>query len=306
MSPIMPVTPANSTVWRIIHFPLTLLVIAVVAIIAAVLLSSGISHAIPHAGNDWLALLVSVLVALVFVAMYAAFVRLIERRPRIDEFAPRGWAGELGGGLLTGAVLFSAVVAVIALGGGYHIVGTRSVAVLVPVLALAIVSGVTEEIVFRGLFFRLIERWLGTWIALAASAAFFGLGHIANPHSSWLAATAIALEAGIMLAGIYLITRRLWAAIGVHAAWNFVQGGIFGIPVSGGAVDGVLRPRISGSDLLTGGAFGAEASLPAIIVATAFGILVVVIAHRRGRFVAPFWLRNDKRPAAGAPGEAFG
>ena len=78
----------------------------------------------------------------------------------------------------------------------------------------------------------------------------------------------------------------------MHAAGNFAQGGIYGIPVSGGAMDGVLVPHISGPDLLTGGAFGAEASLPAIVVATAFGVVVLMVAWRRGGFVAPFWMRR--------------
>jgi membrane protease YdiL (CAAX protease family) len=101
-----------------------------------------------------------------------------------------------------------------------------------------------------------------------------------------------------MLAAIYMITRRLWAAIGLHAAWNFTQGGIYGIPVSGGAMDGVLRPDIRGSDLLTGGAFGAEASLPAIVVATAFGLAVIYVAWRRGQFIAPSWVRRSQGAAA--------
>src|SRR3546814_4514721 len=85
----------------------------------------------------------------------------------------------------------------------------------------------------RGVIFRLIERWLGSWIALAISAALFGAGHLANPNASWFAAVCIALEAGIMLGAIYMVTRRLWAAVGIHAAWNFTQGGIYGIAISG-------------------------------------------------------------------------
>jgi membrane protease YdiL (CAAX protease family) len=144
----------------------------------------------------------------------------------------------------------------------------------------------------RGVFFRLIESWLGSWIALILSAAVFGALHLGNPNASLLAGSAIALEAGVMLAALYMLTRRLWAAIGLHAAWNFSQGGIYGIPVSGFKQDGILIPRISGSDLLTGGSFGAEASLPAIIVCTAFGIALLVLAYRRDRFVKPFWLRK--------------
>jgi membrane protease YdiL (CAAX protease family) len=89
-----------------------------------------------------------------------------------------------------------------------------------------------------------------------------------------------------------MITRRLWAVIGLHAAWNLAQGGLYGIPVSGENMDGVLRPDIRGSDPLTGGAFGAEASLPAIVVATAFGLMLLYVAWRRGRFMAPLWVRR--------------
>lgn len=63
-------------------------------------------------------------------------------------------------------------------------------------------------------------------------------------------------------------------------------------------MDGVLRPRITGSDLPTGGPFGAEASLPAMVAATAFGLALLLAAHRRGRFVEPFWRRRQAQPAA--------
>ena len=292
MEPIKPVTPPSSLVWRIVHFPLVLLVVGIAVMIGAGMTATLVSRAIPHADNDWLAVLVAILVAVIFIAFYCAFVRLVERRPVVAEFALNGWAKELGAGLLSGLLFFSIVVGIIAALGGYRVIGQHPASVLLPVLAISITSGVTEEIMLRGVFFRLVESWLGSWIALVLSAALFGALHLGNPNASLLAGSAIALEAGIMLAALYMLTRRLWAAIGLHAAWNFSQGGIYGIAVSGFKQDGLLIPRISGSDLLTGGSFGAEASLPAIIVCTAFGVALLVLAHRRGRFVQPFWLRK--------------
>lgn len=293
-----PDTPANSLVWRFIHFPPVLLSIGMVFIAAAGFLSSLIARAVQGGGNALLAIPLAMLVAALFATAYVAFVRLIERRPA-SEFGLKGWAAELGAGLMIGLILFSAVVAIIAALGGYRVIGTNSAGVLVPALAISITSGVTEEIVFRGLFFRLVESWLGSWIALILSAALFGALHLGNPNATLLAGSAITLEAGIMLAALYMVTRRLWAVIGLHAAWNFAQGGIFGIPVSGFATDGVLRPRIVGGDLLTGGGFGAEASLPAVILCTGFGIALLVVARRRGRFVAPFWSRRGDVQRAG-------
>jgi membrane protease YdiL (CAAX protease family) len=292
MEPIKPVTPPNSLIWRIVHFPLVLLLIGIAFMVGAGMTSTLVSRAIPHARNDWVAVGVAVIVAAIFVVFYCAFARLVERRPTVAEFALNGWARELGAGLLGGFLLFSVVVGIIAALGGYQVIGQNPVAVLLPVLAISITSGVTEEIMLRGIFFRLVESWLGSWIALILSAALFGALHLGNPNASLLAGSAIALEAGVMLAALYMLTRRLWAAIGLHAAWNFSQGGVYGIAVSGFKQDGLLIPRMSGSDLLTGGSFGAEASLPAVIVCTALGIALIVLAHRRGRIVQPFWARK--------------
>lgn len=287
----------EGTFLRIIRYPATLLVLAICAAFVAGMLTTLVNSAIGPNKGDVARLGVAVIAAAIFVAVYAAFCRFVEGRP-VREFALKGAAAELGAGLGIGLVLFSSVVAVIALFGGYRVIGYHDASVLIPVLGISIVSGFTEEIMLRGWFFRLAEKWLGSWAALALSAALFGAAHLGNPNATLLAAVAIMLEAGIMLAAIYMITRRLWAAIGLHAAWNFAQGGIYGIPVSGGAMDGILRPEIRGSELLTGGAFGAEASLPAMVIATAFGIVLLIIAYRRGRFMAPLWVRNRQGVAA--------
>jgi uncharacterized protein len=228
-------------------------------------------------------------VALVFV--YWLFVRFIERKPFTD-FALPGAVKEAGLGLLIGALLFSTIVGVIALFGSYAVTGTNDPSVLIPVFAMSLSAGVGEEIMLRGVFFRYAEDWLGSWAALALSAALFGALHLGNDNASPLAAFAIAIEAGVMLAAIYMITRRLWAAVGLHFAWNFVQGGIYDIAVSGLDTDAVLEAKMSGSELITGGAFGAEASLPAMVLATAAGVAMLVVAHRNGQFIAPRWVRR--------------
>jgi membrane protease YdiL (CAAX protease family) len=221
---------------------------------------------------------------------YRAYVKLIERRRGI-EFGARGALRELGSGLVIGAALFSATIGVLAALGLYTVQGWRDPVVLIAPLAVSVGAGVVEELLFRGVIFRIIEASLGTWIALVISAALFGLVHLGNPNASWLAAAAISLEAGIMLAAAYVLTRRLWLPIGIHAAWNFTQGGIFSVAVSGGKTDGLLVANLNGPSWLTGGEFGAEASVVAMFWCTALGVWLLVLAARRGQFVAPFWKR---------------
>lgn len=281
---------------RIIAHPGMRLLIAFFFTAAAAIASHFATLALPTDGDSPLHIVKGAVAAAMFVIAYIGFNHLIERR-RAIEIEPRGALAELGLGLFIGVALFSAIVGLIAAGGGYRVIGTHPFSVLYPATGVAIVSGFSEEIIFRGFFFRIVEEWLGSWAALALSALLFGAAHLGNPGATLLAGSAIAIEAGVMLAALYMVTRRLWPVIGLHAAWNFTQGGIFGIAVSGTSVDGVLRPRIAGPELLTGGAFGAEASIPAIIVGGAFGIAMLVLAHRRGRFIAPSWVRRRQGAA---------
>jgi len=285
-----------SLIRRLIRTPIVTLPIAAAFMAMASYIGTTLAGAVGAERSGTGAIIGAGIVALAFVIAYATFTRLIERRP-VNEFGLRGWYLELGAGLLIGAALMAAVVAVMAAGGAYRIIGTRPFEAVYPAIGIAIVSGVTEEIMLRGLFFRIVEQWLGSWIALILSAALFGALHLGNPDATLLAGAAIAIEAGVMLAALFMVTRRLWAVIGLHAAWNFTQGGIFGISVSGFEMDGLLRPAIAGPEWLTGGEFGAEASLPAVIVCTGFGVATLLVARRRGCFVKPFWAGAADQPA---------
>jgi membrane protease YdiL (CAAX protease family) len=140
-------------------------------------------------------------------------------------------------GLLTGIgvgmLLFASVIAVLSLLGVAHLAVAADYEGANEALALALVSGVVEEIVVRGVIFRNLEAFLGTWIAMALSAALFGWLHASNPHATLASSVAIGLQAGVLLAAAYVATRSLWTPIGIHFAWNFTQGGVFGVPISG-------------------------------------------------------------------------
>jgi hypothetical protein len=149
--------------------------------------------------------------------------------------------------------------------------------------------GVLEELVMRGIVFRIVEQSLGSWLALTISAAIFGLLHLVNPGTTLLNAGSVMIEAGVMLAAAYMVTRRLWLCIGIHAAWNFAEGGIFSGAVSGSGSQGLLQAKLTGPIWLTGGPFGVEGSVVALAICAAAGILLVAEAVRRGGIVKPFW-----------------
>jgi hypothetical protein len=226
-------------------------------------------------------------------------IRRLGEEPRDDLAAPHALR-DLGIGFGGGFVLFSLIVGIAAVADVYNIVGEGSTAtLLMTVVTVAVVPGIIEEILFRGILFRFLEQFGGSWFALFLTSALFGLSHIVNPNASTFSSFAIAVEAGVLLGGAYMLTRSLWAPIGLHAAWNFTQGYIYDVPVSGIDQQGMVEARLSGPELLSGGAFGLEASLIALVCATLAGIWLVLRAVRAGRLVRPWWVRRRLAAMAG-------
>jgi uncharacterized protein len=286
---------------RIAAHPLFLLIIGFVVIVLSAIAAGAVGSVVTEAMGKTGAeeLLLGIIAAVFSVLAYLAFGRWIERR-KVDDLAVAGAFSEWAFGAAVGVGAMALTIGVIALFGGYHVIGRNGVAVLLPIAGIAFQSGFFEEILLRGIVFRLMEKWLGSWVALGFSALLFGALHLANPNASWIAAFAIAIEAGILLGAIYMLTRRLWAAIGLHMAWNFTQGGIFGVAVSGFETPGLLKPVMEGPELVTGGLFGAEASLPAMLICTGIGLYFLYRAYHKGSFVAPSWHRfkTGDEPAA--------
>jgi len=242
-------------------------------------------------GNAFISVLAALVAAAVSLLAYAGFVRGLERRP-VSELSLPGAGREFLAGVGLGALLFSVTIGVVALFGAYQVTGTNAWTVILPALAISITSGVMEELLFRGILFRIIEEGLGSLLALILSGLIFGLLHLTNPNASLVAGLAIAIEAGILLAAVYMLTRRLWLAIGLHLAWNLTQGGVYGVAVSGNEMKGLLESRLTGPEWLSGGAFGAEASVVAVVVCLAASALVLGRVRQRGGWVAPFWARR--------------
>ena len=152
----------------------------------------------------------------------------------------------------------------------------------------------TEEIIIRGVLFRIVEEGAGTWIALIISAAVFGLLHFGNDNATVIGVLSISATAGLLLAGVYILTRRLWLAIGIHLAVNWTQAAIFGLPVSGKEKEGVLQGFLEGPELLTGGEFGLEASLLMLGAGSICAFFVLRSAYQNGSFMAPLWSEKRK------------
>lgn len=282
----------RSSLRRVVDYPLVALLIAVGLFILAAGTGQNLGTSIPlqsAAAKMW------VRNAAIFATVLLTYKLAIARlgaTPRDDLTARRSLV-YLAAGLLIGMLLMAAAVGAAAVADVYNLVGEGDSSDLTHALiTAAIMPAFMEEMLFRGILFRWLEEFAGSWAALVITSALFGLIHIYNPGATWFSSFAIALEAGLMLGGAYMLTRSLWLPMGIHAAWNFAQGEVFGVPVSGTAVHGLLKSRLSGPPILSGAGFGLEATVFALVIATAAGVCFVWLAVRRDRVVQPLWVRS--------------
>ena len=287
------VADAGKPLWRrIFDYPLVAMLVAIAIVLLVSGLAAFLAERAPEAAGFTANMRFGVIGAVFLVTAYELVIRHLGERKHDDYRDPHAMRHLLLG-LGAGLGVFSIAVALAAALGVYTITGKGDFSGLAAaVISAALFPAISEELVFRGIMFRWLEEWGGSWVALVLTSALFGAGHLANPHASWIAAAGIALEAGVMLGAAYMLTRSLWLPMGIHAAWNFAQGEVYDIPVSGTPVHGIVQANLSGAPLLTGAGFGLEASLTAIIPATLFGIWLLWLAIRKGELIAPRWVRR--------------
>ena len=210
----------------------------------------------------------------ILLGMYAIFVRLLEGHWPTDlklrGLIPHTLLGQLIGFIYMVLVVGTIIAANCATMSWNDFSGKEQFNMFMLFLAVA----VGEELICRGVIFRLIdERW-NTWVALVVSALLFGFSHISNDNATWWSSLAISIEAGLLLGAAYKWSGTLWVPIGIHWTWNYVQGNVFGFAVSGqNAGNTIFTTTTQGPDIITGGAFGPEAS----IIAVVFGALITIV-----------------------------
>ncbi|HKB68943.1 MAG TPA: type II CAAX endopeptidase family protein [Pyrinomonadaceae bacterium] len=272
--------------WRLLIFVLILVVLTLLfgAVTKAVFIvavrfvpSSGLAHYL----ENFIFRLIFLLVALL-----AGFIctRFLEGLPwrALGLWLHARWARDFLFGSVIGIVSLALATAIATAGGGLSFTISPRV-MLVKVLQTLVFSGLlfilaalAEEALFRGYPLQTLTRaGLVTFGILITSIAFAAV-HMENPNFTTGLPILNLLLAGVWLAVAYLRTRSLWFPLGVHWAWNWALGSLFGLPVSG-ISDLAPHPLLRGTDLgpawLTGGSYGIEGGLACtitLVVSTIF------------------------------------
>ncbi len=232
-----------------------------------------------------LALPVSVGVVFAVLAAYRRLTKVAEQRQDVPELPRAGMWSQLRRGAMVGSGLFVLLMLMILMFGGWEGLSWGSIWGCLGTAGLTASVAITEEVLFRGILFRLMEQRTGTVVALVVSSLIFGFTHIINVNATLWGALSIALTGGLLTTSLYVLTRSLWLPIGLHFAWDFTHAGIFGVAMSGSdaAPHGLLQTTLSGPTVLTGGVFGPEASLIALLICVVPTFVLLRRAARTGR-----------------------
>ena len=236
--------------------------------------------------QDLLSLLIT-LFSFAFISLLIFFrVKVIEKRSLSSiGFNKNNWLKKYSLGFLIGLVMMSIIVLILLLFGYITVeknpiqpVGVSAISSVLVILFGWIIQGATEEIVTRGWLLNVLSSKYNIGFGLLISSTLFGLMHLTNPNVNYIAVINIILVG--LFYGLYVIkTNDLWAVCGMHSAWNFAQGNIFGFEVSGldVSVGSLIDLNLVGNNVITGGAFGPEAGIiSTFILLVSIGILLFI------------------------------
>jgi membrane protease YdiL (CAAX protease family) len=153
------------------------------------------------------------------------------------------------------------------------------------VIGTLLLAAIAEEVLYRmgllsGVAALLDPVPAGRWIAVLLTGALFGLAHLQNTGATWVSAVGTGLG-GVIYGIAFLATRSIWLPLALHFSWNLSQG-LFGFPISGLRIPGILTSDSVGSPALNGAAYGPEAGIPGLLAR--FFIIAIVFAYVRLRF----------------------
>ena len=233
--------------------------------------------------------LIKGIIASSFVAFtYVFFYKKYEKR-EIGEFSSKGLLKNTILGVLIGTTIQGLTIIVIYFWGNFQIISVNPFSSIITPFAIAFSVAIFEEILLRGIIFRIVEEKLGSYISFAISAIIFGAVHLLNPDSSVISSICIGIV-GFVFGASYIYSRSLWLPIAIHFSWNFVQSGIFGAITSGNEkTSSLFNTNISGAELITGGAFGPEGTIQAILFWLLVSIIFMVIITKQNKIIKPFW-----------------
>ncbi|KAF2515890.1 CPBP family intramembrane metalloprotease [Flavobacterium zhairuonense] len=271
--------------------PITKIILALLTFMAVVIIGQQIAVKLldlTPLEKDYRNLLKGLFVSSACIFSYILFFKKYDKRT-VVELSSKGIVKNFIGGFLIGFILQSLTILVIYLNGNYIVLNVNPISFILIPFTLMFTIAIIEEILVRGIILRIIEEKLGSYIALTISSILFGVFHLANPNGTLISSICIT-TAGFLMGTAFIYSRNLWFPIALHFAWNFTQSGIFGAITSGNEkTKSLFEAKIQGPEFITGGEFGPEGSIQAILFCLTGTIILLILCHKENKIIKPYF-----------------
>ncbi|WP_299241230.1 type II CAAX endopeptidase family protein [uncultured Aquimarina sp.] len=216
----------------------------------------------------------------VIISIYYVLYKFLEKR-KVHELSLNKIRKDFSIGISSGFGLISLCVGILYLLGYFEVYSFNELSVILLPLTLLVSAALFEEVIFRGIIYRILEERFGTNIALS-QALFFGVLHYANVNAT-ITSVWFVIILGVVLSLLYTYTQRLWLPFFFHFSWNFAQI-VYGTPLSGDTnFNALVSSKFSGPSLFIGSEFGIEDSFFSILFMTILASYLYWICKKKGK-----------------------
>lgn len=226
--------------------------------------------------------IVNYISVIVLLLSYFYFFKLFDKR-EIKELSKTNLKAELFGGFLFGFLVLSFVILILYLLGYYSIDGISDLSYLLAPFSFLVIAALIEEVLFRLIIYRIIEKWIGTYFALLLISIIFTVPHLLNDNVTLLSVLLL-LTFGFAHSIMYTYTKRLWLPFAFHLGWNFAQP-FYGSNLSGTEEGHIINSNFDGPILLVGSEFGIEDSILSITLLIMICIMFLKLSIKENRIV---------------------
>ena len=274
----------ETTLHKILHFYITKIILGLlVCFIAFILAQQVVGKMLEWTSleRNYRNLIKGLISSIAVIGTYIFFNIRFEKR-NVYEFSSKGATEFIITGSAFGIALQSLTIGIMVFAGDFKVISVNPVSNLILPFTIAFSVAIFEEILIRGIIFRILEEKYGSYISLIISSIIFGVLHLANTNSTILSSLCVGIEGGLLMGAAFIYARNLWFPIAIHFSWNFMQSGIFGAITSGNEnTSSLFTTHITGNYWVTGGQFGPEGTIQAVIICLSGSWLLLHLGKRK-------------------------
>lgn len=276
----------NASVKRVWYFPITKIIVGIVVpfslfVVIQNFVLKPFLYSIIQDKSIADPIIIFISTILLIVTYYFLFF-LYEKR-KITELSLKYFPKEMFGSFIFGFLTISLSIFILYLLGHYQVFSITTTHFSARAFTVILFAAIVEDLFHRGLIVREIENWLGTHIAIGIGM-LVELQHLSNPDTN-LAGLLLYVIWGFTMSMMFIYTKRIWFPYFFHIGWNFAQP-FYGSNLTGGTdIGSIIQSKFTGSELITGGAFGIEGSIFTQLFLLIIGIVLYYLAKKEGKIV---------------------